>query len=509
MSRAPVRNGDAPLHRHRGLDAAAATSSAPRATATRSASTGGVVREAFAAHGGVRGRLRRATRSSSPSPRRRRRSRRSARRRRRSRPGRSGCGWACTPGEPLLDPPKYVGRDVHRAARIDERRPRRPGAALAATRELRRRRRGARPRRAPVEGLRRAGARSSSSATERFPPLKTISNTNLPRAGVARSSAASRRSPRSSRCCATARASSRSPGRAAPARRGSRSRPRRELVRPSSPHGVFWVRARTAARPGARRSRRSRRRSVRRTDSPSTSPSESCCSLLDNFEQVVEAAHRARRRCSRPARTSRCSSPAASCCASAVRSSTRCRRSREPEAVELFCARARRRSRPTAIVRALRAARQPAARARARRRARRACSRRAQILERLAQRLDLFSGGRDADPRQQTLRATIDWSLRPARRGRAGALRAARASSRGGCTLEAAEEVCERRPRHARSRSSTRASSAAPASASGCSRRSASSRPSSSPTRGAAEAARRGHPGWCLRSRRGSTRSRR
>lgn len=34
----------------------------------------------------------------------------------------------------------------------------------------------------------------------------------------------------------------------------------------------------------------------------------------------------------------------------------------------------------------------------------------AQILDRLAQRLDLLKGGRDADPRQQTLRATIKWS---------------------------------------------------------------------------------------------------
>ncbi|HJQ49288.1 MAG TPA: hypothetical protein VJ838_02110, partial [Gaiellaceae bacterium] len=33
-----------------------------------------------------------------------------------------------------------------------------------------------------------------------------------------------------------------------------------------------------------------------------------------------------------------------------------------------------------------------------------------QILERLSQRLDLLKGGRDADPRQATLRATIEWS---------------------------------------------------------------------------------------------------
>src|SRR5207247_3275680 len=34
----------------------------------------------------------------------------------------------------------------------------------------------------------------------------------------------------------------------------------------------------------------------------------------------------------------------------------------------------------------------------------------AQLLERLGDRLDLLKAGRDSDPRQQTLRATIDWS---------------------------------------------------------------------------------------------------
>jgi hypothetical protein len=34
----------------------------------------------------------------------------------------------------------------------------------------------------------------------------------------------------------------------------------------------------------------------------------------------------------------------------------------------------------------------------------------AQILERISGRLDLLKGGRDADPRQQTLRATVEWS---------------------------------------------------------------------------------------------------
>jgi predicted ATPase len=64
----------------------------------------------------------------------------------------------------------------------------------------------------------------------------------------------------------------------------------------------------------------------------------------------------------------------------------------------------------------------------------------AQIRDRLSQRLDLFKGGRDADPRQQTLRATIEWSYdlltEPDRR-----LFALLAVFAGGCTLDAAEEV--------------------------------------------------------------------
>ena len=66
----------------------------------------------------------------------------------------------------------------------------------------------------------------------------------------------------------------------------------------------------------------------------------------------------------------------------------------------------------------------------------------AQILERLSQRLDLLKGGRDADPRQQTLRATIEWSyelLSPAGKQ----LFARLAVFAGGCTLAAAEEVCD------------------------------------------------------------------
>jgi len=65
-----------------------------------------------------------------------------------------------------------------------------------------------------------------------------------------------------------------------------------------------------------------------------------------------------------------------------------------------------------------------------------------QILERLGSRLDLLKGTRDADPRQQTLRATIAWSydlLTPDERE----LFARFAVFAGGAPLEAVEEVCE------------------------------------------------------------------
>jgi predicted ATPase len=66
----------------------------------------------------------------------------------------------------------------------------------------------------------------------------------------------------------------------------------------------------------------------------------------------------------------------------------------------------------------------------------------AQILERLSQRLDLLKGGRDADPRQQTLRATIEWSY-DLLTTQEQQLFARLSVFAGGCTLEAAEEVCE------------------------------------------------------------------
>jgi len=65
-----------------------------------------------------------------------------------------------------------------------------------------------------------------------------------------------------------------------------------------------------------------------------------------------------------------------------------------------------------------------------------------QLLERLGRRLDILTGARASDPRQQTLRATIAWShdLLSADEQEAFARMSVFA---GGCTLGAAEQVCE------------------------------------------------------------------
>jgi predicted ATPase/class 3 adenylate cyclase len=65
-----------------------------------------------------------------------------------------------------------------------------------------------------------------------------------------------------------------------------------------------------------------------------------------------------------------------------------------------------------------------------------------QLLERLGNRLDLLRGGRDAETRQQTLRATIEWSyelLEPEEQR----LLAGLSVFRGGWTLDAAERVAD------------------------------------------------------------------
>ena len=70
------------------------------------------------------------------------------------------------------------------------------------------------------------------------------------------------------------------------------------------------------------------------------------------------------------------------------------------------------------------------------------------LLERLSGRLDLLKAGRGVDPRQQTLRATIEWSYELLSEEERQ-LFARLACFRGGCTLDAAEEICRGQPRPA------------------------------------------------------------
>ena len=173
---------------------------------------------------------RRATRSSSPSP--------TAPGARRG--GRGGHARRLQPARSSVrigHPHRHAAPDRRglrrrrrppRGARIAAVGPRRPGARLRATAEPASSD-AARPRRAPAQGLRRSRSGSSSSATGRFPPLKTISNTNLPR--PASSFVGRERRARRGVCAASRRRAPRHAhrARAAPARRGSRSR-----LRPSS-----------------------------------------------------------------------------------------------------------------------------------------------------------------------------------------------------------------------------------------------------------------------------------
>jgi predicted ATPase len=111
----------------------------------------------------------------------------------------------------------------------------------------------------------------------------------------------------------------------------------------------------------------------------------------------------------------------------------------EPEAVELFCARSRLEADTTIAELCRRLDELPLAIELAAARTRVLTP--AQVLDRLGQRLDLLKGDRGADPRQQTLRATIEWS-HDLLNGDEKELFARLAVFAGGCSLNAAEDVC-------------------------------------------------------------------
>ena len=337
-------------------------------------------------------------------------------------------------GEPILDPPKYVGHAVHLAARVMSAGHGGQVLLSQATREL-------------IEfdvtelGEHRLKDFAEPVAlyqlgSESFPPLKTISNTNLPRP-------ASRfvgRDREVAEVVSLVREGARlltltGPGGSGKTRLAIEAAG--ELV-PEFKAGVFWV-GLAALRDHAL---------VLETINQILGAKETLRDyigdrelllLLDNLEQVVEAA------------------PELAALVEACPNLRLLVTSREllrvrgeveyhvlplanEEAVQLFCARAQ--VEPGLAVEELcrRLDNMPLALELAGARARVLTIE--QLLDRLSTRLDLFRGGRDADPRQQTLRATIEWSY-DLLSEEEQALFARLAIFAGGCELEAAEEVAD------------------------------------------------------------------
>jgi predicted ATPase len=337
-------------------------------------------------------------------------------------------------GTPYLAEEGYVGGDVHKGARIAA--AGHGGQVLLSkeTREL-----------VDVELTDLGEHRLKDFAeplwiyqlgSERFPPLKTISNTNLPRPA----SSFVGREKEVAEVAALLQERARlltltGPGGSGKTRLAIEAAA--ELV-PEFKAGVLWVGLAPLRDPAL----------VIETIAQTLGAKDGLAGhiqerelllLLDNFEQVVEAAPQL--------------SSLLSACPNLrllVTSRERLRIQGEveyavpplafPEAVELFCTRAqlepsndiaelcrRLDSLPLAVELAA---------------ARASVLSPKQILGRLSQRLDLLKGGRDAEARQQTLRATIEWSyeLLSAEEQR---LFARLAVFHGGCTLEAAEEVAD------------------------------------------------------------------
>ena len=339
-------------------------------------------------------------------------------------------------GTPHLSDEGYVGQDVHKGARIAA--AGHGGQVLVSkdTREL-----------AGVDvDLTDLGEHRLKDferpvwifqlGSDRFPPLKTLSNTNLPRPA----SSFVGREREVSEVASLLRDGTRllsltGPGGTGKTRLAVEAGV--ELV-PEFKNGVFWVGLAALRDPVL----------VTETIAQTLGANDGLTEyvgeremllLLDNFEQVVEAAPEV------AALLEGCPNLRLLVTSREV---LRVRGEVEyavpplalPEAIELFCARSQLQP-DDAIAELCRAldnlplAIELAA-------ARTSVLSPAQIMERLSQRLDLLKGGRDAEARQATLRATIEWShdllTEEERR-----LFARLAVFRGGCMLGAAEEVAK------------------------------------------------------------------
>lgn len=337
-------------------------------------------------------------------------------------------------GEPRLTGEGYAGRELHRAARIAACGHGGQVVVSATTRAL-------------VDGdLSELGEHRLKDfaepvalfqlGSERFPPLRTISNTNLPRPASSFVGRERERDEVVGRLRNGARLLTLSgPGGSGKTRLALEAAT--ELV-PSFRAGVFWVGLASLRDPALVSE------AIGQTLGAKDGAAEQIAErelllLLDNFEQVVEAAPELGEL------LERCPN------LKLLVTSRELLRIRgeveypvlplaEPEAVELFCARSQLEPDESIAELCRRLDDLPLALELAA--ARTSVLSPAQILERLTQRLDLLEGGRDSDPRQQTLRATIAWS-HDLLDDRERALFARLAVFRGGCTLEAAEQVAD------------------------------------------------------------------
>ena len=305
-------------------------------------------------------------------------------------------------GTPLVTEEGYVGDDVHLAARVGASG---HGGQVVLSRTTRERVDGL-----PLTDLGEHRLKDIPEAvsifqlgSERFPPLKTISNTNLPR--PASSFVGRERELRE--LLATIRGARlvtlTGPGGSGKTRLALEAA---TTLVPSYKAGVFWIGLAQLRDPAL----------VSETIAQTLGSKNGLAEhigerelllLVDNLEQVIEAA------------------PQLSALLSACANLTMLVTSREllrvqgeveyavpplasPEAVALFCERSRLEPSEEIAELCVRLDQLPLAVELAAARAKALSPR--QILERLSQRLDLLESGRDADPRQQTLRATIDWS---------------------------------------------------------------------------------------------------
>jgi predicted ATPase/predicted negative regulator of RcsB-dependent stress response len=269
--------------------------------------------------------------------------------------------------------------------------------------------------------------------SERFPPLKTISNTNLPRPassfiGRERELRELLAAIRSARLVTLT-----GPGGSGKTRLAIEAA---ATLVPSYKAGVFWVGLATLRDPALVSETIGQTLGAKNGLAEHIGERELLL-LLDNLEQVIEAAPQL------PELLNACANLTV-----LVTSRELLRVQGEveyavpplasPDAVALFCERSRLEPSDEIADLCVRLDELPLAVELAAARAKALSPR--QILERLSQRLDLLEGGRDADPRQQTLRATIDWSYDLLSEEEQRVLRAL--SVFAGCTLDAAEEVC-------------------------------------------------------------------